>query len=153
MATTVDIFAAWQPWQVALAETVALEMLRHNIGPEQMRDLARQYMREHAASEAQKAVARPGASPYRRPVANRFRPSRRLPRPEWQKEEERGLSYAGACPKCGSKIEIKRMCPHISPRIRTQMACTNDACDWAAVSEHGWDYLARNGLDGNVEVQ
>lgn len=158
MATTVDIFAAWQPWQVALAETVALEMLRHDIGPEQMRDLARQYMRTNAAAAANeaahRAAAKPGAAPYRSPRANRFRPGpRRLPRPDWQREEERGVMLGGACPRCGGPLVIKRMCPRVSPRIRTQLACNNDACDWMAVSEHPWEYLARNGLAGNVEEQ
>lgn len=145
-----NLFSVWQPWQVALAETVAAEMIRRGMTAEEMRDLAREHLRAYAASEAEKAAAVPGAEPYRQP-----RPARRnaaLPRPEWQKEQERGVMFGGACPKCGGPLVIKRMCPQVSPRIRTQLACNSDDCDWAAVSEHPWDYLARMGLEGNVET-
>ena len=148
-----DIFVSWQPWQVALAETVAAELIRHGLTPEEMRDLARAYMLEHVASEAERAVAAPGAAPYRRPHSGQ-RLHRELPRPEWQKEVERGLIHMkDACPKCGGVVRMKRMCPSVSPRIRTQLACMNDECDFIAVSERSCDYLAREGLEGNVEVQ
>ena len=145
------LFAAWRPWQVALADTVAAEMIRRGVGPERMRELAREWLLDHAASEAEKAAALPGAAAFRWTHEGRTRKT--LPRPEWQKETERGVSFGGACPKCGGPLAIKRMCPQVSPRIRTQLVCNSDACDWMAVSEHPWDYLARAGLDGNVEVQ
>lgn len=146
-----DLFSAWQPWQVALAGTVAAEMIRHGLSPEEMRDLVRGYMAVHVASEEERAAAEPGAAPYLSPHVERRKAE--LPRPEWQKESERGVMFGGACPKCGGPLVIKRMCPHVSPRIRTQLACNSDECDWAAVSEHPWDYLARNGFEGNVEEQ
>lgn len=146
-----DIFSAWQPWQIALSETVAAEMIRHGLTPEEMRDLARDYMAAHVASEAQRAASVIGADPYRDPYATRRETV--LPRPSWQQEVERGVMLGGACPKCGGPLVVKRMCPHVSPRIRTQLACNSDECDWVAVSEHAWDYLAREGLEGNVEVQ
>lgn len=145
-----DFFAVWQPWQVALAETVAGEMIRHGVTAEEVRDMAREYMRERVLPDAAASAAKLGAPPYRVGVPP---PRRELPRPAWQKEVERGVMFGGACPKCGGPLMIKRMCPHVSPRIRTQLACNSDACDWAAVSEHPWDYLARKGLEGNVEVQ
>lgn len=151
MTTGNDIFSAWQPWQVALAQTVAAEMIRRDLTPERMLELARAYMLDLVEIEAQRAAAVPGAAPYRDPNAGRRETV--LPRPAWQKETERGLMFGGACPKCGGPLVVKRMCPHVSPRIRTQLACNSDACDWAAVSEHPWDYLARKGLEGNVEVQ
>ena len=151
MTTENDIFSVWQPWQVALAETVAAEMIRHGLTPEEMRDLARAYMLNMVEIEAQRAAAVPGAAPYRDPNAKRRETV--LPRPAWQKETERGVRLGGACPKCGGPLVVKRMCPQVSPRIRTQLACNSDECDWAAVSEHAWDYLARKGLEGNVEVQ
>lgn len=149
--TADDVFSAWQPWQVALAETVASEMIRLDLTPERMLELARAYMLDHVASDEQRAAAVPGAIPYRDPEAGRRKNV--LPRPDWQKEQELGVMLGGACPKCGGPLVVKRMCPHVSPRIRTQLACNSDACDWAAVSEHAWDYLARKGLEGNVEVQ
>lgn len=152
--TEAGLFAAWQPWQVALAGTVAAEMIRHGLTPEEMRDLVREYMSAHVAAERRasyEAAAEPGAAPYRNPHAARRETV--LPRPEWQKEQERGLMFGGVCPKCGGPLVVKRMCPHVSPRIRTQLACNSDECDWVAVSEHAWDYLAREGLEGNVEVQ
>ena len=154
---TNDMFSAWQPWQVALAETVAAEMIRFGLNAEQLRDLARQYMREHVEGGERKAAARaaavPGAAPYLIPRSGRERRETVLPRPEWQKEQERGVMFGGACPRCGGPLVIKRMCPRVSPRIRTQLACNNDACDWMAVSEHPWEYLAGRGLEGNVEEQ
>lgn len=150
----IDFFAAWQPWQVALADTVVAEMIRHDITPEQLREMAREYMAAHVASESEKAAAVPGAAPYRNPARRETaRRETALPRPDWQREVERGVMFGGACPKCGGPLMIKRMCPHVSPRIRTQLACNSDDCDWAAVSEHAWDYLARKGVEGNVEVQ
>lgn len=146
-----SIFAGWQPWQVAMADTAAAEMIRLGVTPERLRELARAWLLERVTSEAEMAAAKPGARPYRDP--NAARREAELPRPEWQREVERGVMFGGACPKCGGPLMIKRMCPHVSPRIRTQLACNSDACDWAAVSEHAWDYLARMGLEGNVEVQ
>lgn len=146
-----SFFAAWSPWQVALADTAAAEMIRYGITPERLRELAREWLLAHAASEAERAAAELGAAPYRDPYAARRETA--LPRPEWQREVERGVMFGGACPRCGGPLVIKRMCPQVSPRIRTQLACNSDACDWAAVSEHPWDYLAREGIEGNVEVQ
>lgn len=146
------LFAAWRTWQVALAGTVAAEMIRHGMTPEEMRSLARECLRARMAAETTTAAGEPGADPPRH-LHPGPRPRRDLPRPEWQKEQERGVMFGGACPKCGGPLVIKRMCPQVSPRIRTQLACNSDECDWAAVSEHAWDYLARMGLEGNVEVQ
>lgn len=146
------LFEAWQPWQVALAGTVAAEMIRYALTPEEMLRLSREYVLSRVTRDAETAAATPGAEPNRRPeysATTRTVPSR----PAWQKEVERGVMLGGACPKCGGPLMIKRMCPHVSPRIRTQLACNSDACDWAAVSVHPWDYLARKGLEGNVEVQ
>lgn len=149
--TAHELFSTWRPWQVALAGTVAAEMVRHGVTPEKLRDLVDQYMRDHIADEAEKAAAKPGATPYREPRAERRETV--LPRPKWQREVERGVMFGGACPKCGGPLMIKRMCPRVSPRIRTQLACNSDDCDWMAVSEHGWERLAREGLEGNVETQ
>ena len=73
MTTENDIFSVWQPWQVALAETVAAEMIRHGLTPEEMRDLARAYMLNMVEIEAQRAAAVPGAAPPGMAEGNRAR--------------------------------------------------------------------------------
>lgn len=140
------IFGVWQPWQVAVALTAALDMERRGMTPGEYADAARRWLRDNVAGQV--PVAAPGADPPRWPHSGR---PGRLQRPAV--EAERGLMRDGVCPRCGAVLEIKRMCPRVSSRIRTQMCCTRDDCNWMAVSEHGWDYLKRRGLDGNVEVQ
>lgn len=56
------------------------------------------------------------------------------------------------CPRCGGPLEIRSLCPHVSPHWRTQMVCLSDTCAWHALSAHGRAFLATHGLDGNTEV-
>ena len=51
------------------------------------------------------------------------------------------------CPSCGAALETKQLCPHVSPRIRTQLACTNDKCSWWGQSEHNVAWLIQHGIN------
>ena len=56
-------------------------------------------------------------------------------------------SGALRCPSCGAALETKQLCPHVSPRLRTQLACTNDACSWWGQSEHNVSWLIQHGIN------
>lgn len=51
------------------------------------------------------------------------------------------------CPACGAVLETKQLCPHVSPKIRTQLACTNDKCSWWGQSEHNVSWLIQHGIN------
>lgn len=42
---------------------------------------------------------------------------------------------ARACPRCGGTVYLEKLCPRVSPRWRTQLACMRDGCDWHGLSE------------------
>lgn len=56
------------------------------------------------------------------------------------------------CPLCGAVLEINELrCRIVSPRWRTQLACSSDNCNWHALSEYNRQFLVVHGLHGYVE--
>ena len=65
-------------------------------------------------------------------VAAEFRRRLAAPAPRREAVESR---IVRACPKCGGTVYLRKLCPRVSPRWRTQLACENAACNWHGLSE------------------
>ena len=55
------------------------------------------------------------------------------------------------CPKCGSPLAARQLCPHVSPVWRTQLACVREGCTWFGRSKLNIRELRAQGLTGAVE--
>ena len=104
-----ELFAAWQPWQVALAATIASEMRRHGLDADDLAALAAEYLKKSMPVPAQVEEQRGNHS-----AAN----------------TDQSEPAPGYCPVCGSNLEMQQHCPGKVKHFRTSIACTNDACSY-----------------------
>lgn len=100
-------------------------------GAESTVALAARYMADHNLTPREVVAAYDAWLAGRTPAPPQAAP-RRSANPGREAVESR---IVRACPKCGGTVYLRKLCPKVSPKWRTQLACENAACDWHGLSE------------------